>query len=112
PSKDLSTLSRANNTKDDAACSKLIQKKMVKNANIITAIILSRITFSYLINLEIINPIKINKPRITNKYIPRTVSNPNEERSTVGKKSIPPITYNGASNANNKPTIVVKPISI
>ena len=39
PSKDLSTLSRAKITNDDAPCSNDIQKNIVKNANIITAII-------------------------------------------------------------------------
>src|SRR5690606_883059 len=112
PSNDRSTLSRANKTNDDAACSKLIQKKIVKNANIITAIIRSRTTFSYRINREIINPIKMIKPIIISKYIPLTISNPMKDKSKEGKKSIPPITYRGASKANNKPTIVVKPIKM
>src|SRR5699024_1821087 len=46
PSRERSTLSLANSTNDDAACSKLIQKKIVKNAKIITAIILSLTTLS------------------------------------------------------------------
>ncbi len=44
PSKILSTLSLAKSTNDEAPCSKDIQKKTVKNAKIINAIILSLIT--------------------------------------------------------------------
>src|SRR5690606_31919769 len=46
PDKERSTLSRAKSTKEEAACSKLIQKKIVKKAKIITAIIRSRTTLS------------------------------------------------------------------
>src|SRR5690606_9983320 len=46
PSNERSTLSRANNTNEEAACSKLIQKKIVKKAKMITAIIRSRTTLS------------------------------------------------------------------
>jgi len=48
PDKLLSTKSLAKRTKEDAPCSKLIQKNTVKKANITTAIIRSLTTFVYL----------------------------------------------------------------
>ena len=48
PVKVLSTESRANKTKEEAPCSKESQKKTVKKAKIITAIIRSLTTASYL----------------------------------------------------------------
>ena len=47
PTNVLSTESRANKTKDEAPCSKDNQKKTVKNAKMITAIILSLTIGSY-----------------------------------------------------------------
>ena len=48
PTNVLSTESLANNTKEEAPCSNDNQKKTVKNAKMITAIILSLTTASYL----------------------------------------------------------------
>src|SRR5690606_35652211 len=53
PDKLLSTLSRAKITKEEAPCSNDIQKKITKNAKMITAIKRSRTTLVYLANLEI-----------------------------------------------------------
>src|SRR5690606_6874521 len=52
PSNERSTLSRAKITNDEAPCSKLIQKKIVKKANTVTAIIRSLTTGEYLITRE------------------------------------------------------------
>src|SRR5690606_27850548 len=59
PDKLLSTLSRAKITKEEAPCSKDIQKKITKNAKMITAIKRSRTTLVYLANLEITTNRKI-----------------------------------------------------
>ena len=53
-----------------------------------------------------IKPMKTTKPKITSRYIPRTVSKPIPDKSNEGKKSIPQL-HKGASKAKSKPTIVV-----
>ena len=90
PSKVLSTLSLAKSTKDDAACSKDIQKKIVKKAKIITAIIRSLTTFVYRISLEITR----NKNKISATKIIKI--GPSKLPTLKSNRLIPPIFDNGS----------------
>src|SRR5690606_16948990 len=97
PSNVRSTLSRAKITNDEAPCSKAIQKKMVKNANTVTAIIRSLTTGEYLITRE------TTKNKNKNKPITITAIEPSIPNNSLGKIWIPPIFDNGSLNAYKSP---------